>query len=274
MLFLAYLVFAGYFLTANLFFLTVGHTHEDVDQLFAIVVSLILRCRFETPAELLVFVAEELRPRFAAKHEELQAETLSAVRDFSGWLAPLNRTLWNAFANRKGMEAPHAFTFKLGRELRPSERAWFRGPGVEKFERAGPGASDSRSVYCCVKEFMHSVDLKQAPVLTIPAGRALHEMSPRNVVARRPLGEATIKNYMKLQQRCIQYGLQDAARGLDALLYDRTYSVPQLLWLTHSDVCFRWECAEVDARDHMVSNRFFPHLPNSLHLLAGDREVV
>ena len=84
MMFLAYLVLSGRFQTANIFFLVVGHTHEDIDQLFAVVVSLILRCRFETPAELLAFVAKGLRPRFAAKREEIHAETLSAVRDFSG----------------------------------------------------------------------------------------------------------------------------------------------------------------------------------------------
>ena len=39
---MAWLVKAGLFETANLFFLRVGHTHEDIDQLFSILVALIL----------------------------------------------------------------------------------------------------------------------------------------------------------------------------------------------------------------------------------------
>ena len=36
MLFLAYLVALGYFVAVNIVFLMVGHTHEDVDQLFVV----------------------------------------------------------------------------------------------------------------------------------------------------------------------------------------------------------------------------------------------
>ena len=48
--FLAYLVAKGYFSSATLNFLTVGHTHEDVDRLFAMIILLVLRPKlWETP---------------------------------------------------------------------------------------------------------------------------------------------------------------------------------------------------------------------------------
>ena len=59
---MAWLVKASLLETANLFFLRVGHTHEDIDKLFSILVALILRCHhFQTPRELLNFLVQELR---------------------------------------------------------------------------------------------------------------------------------------------------------------------------------------------------------------------
>ena len=76
------------------------------------IVSLILSIRaFETPSELMDYLLEKLRPKFAAKQELVTGTMLTAVRDFKKRLDPLNRTLWNAFANRQQKEAPHAFTF-------------------------------------------------------------------------------------------------------------------------------------------------------------------
>ena len=43
--FLAYLVSAGYFRTCTLNFLTVGHTHEDIDQLFGLMIQVAGRKR-------------------------------------------------------------------------------------------------------------------------------------------------------------------------------------------------------------------------------------
>ena len=50
---LAYLVSKYKFASTNLFFLMVGHTHEDVDLMFGILLSLVLRRRtFQVPDEL------------------------------------------------------------------------------------------------------------------------------------------------------------------------------------------------------------------------------
>ena len=103
----------------------VGHTHEDIDQLFGVVVSLILQLgAFQTIPELLNFLLEKLREKFAAKTEVVTQTCLSAIRNFQLWMEPLDRTVWNCWGNREKVEAPHAFTYKLGRDLGPSERAW------------------------------------------------------------------------------------------------------------------------------------------------------
>ena len=62
--FLAFLVSRRLFLSVNLMFLVVGHTHEDIDQLFGVVVSLILQLgAFETIEELMEHLLEELRAK-------------------------------------------------------------------------------------------------------------------------------------------------------------------------------------------------------------------
>ena len=54
-LFLIWLVARGYFKTTNVLFLRVGHTHEDIDQLFSIIVSIIFKLRtWEVPDDLLM----------------------------------------------------------------------------------------------------------------------------------------------------------------------------------------------------------------------------
>lgn len=52
----------------------------------------------------------------------------------------------NCWGNRDGIEAPHAFSYKLAQELAPSDKAWIPS-----------GVLDSchpRDVFCCVKAYM------------------------------------------------------------------------------------------------------------------------
>jgi hypothetical protein len=103
-LFMAFLVAKHKFMSANLFHLMVGHTHEDVDQLFGVVLTLILRKQhFEEPGELMSYVLTSLSGHFAQRGEELSVQKLTAVRDFIEWLAPTGVTLHNAFSNRHGI---------------------------------------------------------------------------------------------------------------------------------------------------------------------------
>ena len=80
-LWLAWLVAASLFESANLFFLRVGHTHEDIDQLFGVIATLIIKCHtYETPEQLMKYLAKSLTPKFAAKNELLTSEMVTAVR--------------------------------------------------------------------------------------------------------------------------------------------------------------------------------------------------
>ncbi len=130
----------GLFDTVTINFLRVGHTHEDIDQFFSLVVSLILKCNnFQCPSELIAFLEKELQPKFHTRKEFIHSEVFTGIYDWSSWLSTLNRNLSGCFANRDKREAPHSFTFKLGQALRPQECEWFKSQG-----QGGKGAHPER----------------------------------------------------------------------------------------------------------------------------------
>jgi hypothetical protein len=236
-----------------------SYVPSRADQLFGVIVSLILSIgTFQTPDELMEYLLEKLRPKFAAKQELVTGTMLTAVRDFKTWLKPLNRTLWHAFANRQQKEAPHAFTFKQGRELSHSEKMWF---GEEASRSLGV-----EDIYCCVKTYMHSRTLQQEPVLAVPDGRAsLIGRAPTDVVARHPLSLDRVKELLKLEMKLLSHGLHHASQALHSLIVDNSWSVPPLPWLSNDG-----EVAWLDRSDS--GNYYFPHLPNSsFRLFAADR---
>ena len=117
-LFQALLVSRRLFKTVTMNYFMVGHTHEDIDQLFGLVVRILLqKTTYQTPAELLEFIAAHLRPKVVARGEILDARLLTAVRDFCAWLLPIQKTIHNGFANRGGIETAHSFIYKSGRQL-------------------------------------------------------------------------------------------------------------------------------------------------------------
>ena len=256
--FLAVLVSRRLFSSVNLFFLVVGHTHEDIDQLFGVVCSLILQmCSFQTVKELMEYLLEKLKAKFAAKTELVTHTCLTAIRDFSRWLEPLNRTVWNCWGNRQGVEAPHAFSFKLGCDLDVCERQWL-GP-----ESRSLGVSED--VYCCVKTYMRDTQLQQAPAMILPAGRVDRLIGePSEVCSRHPLGKTKQDNYMKLAEKLKDNGLSRGAKALHDLVFDRSFSLPKFPWLVNG-----WRVQREDRSDS--GNYFFRHLPaSSWQLFAGD----
>jgi hypothetical protein len=251
-------------------FLLVGHTHEDIDQLFGVVCGLIHRKRhYEVPEDLMTFLLANLAAKFEQKGEELRVARLTTVRDFTSWLAPLNVTLSNAFANRDGIEAPHAFSFKLRRDLLPSERAWFQNRAASR--RPSPGVQVQESdedVMCCVKTYMRDIDLQQALVLALPADRCsrVAATGPANVVPMHEMGPKTIESLLLLAQMCeTELDLPRAARGLQDLVRKRVYTFLVDEWLTR-------ECQPQPSVATMGGNPFFAHLPaTSWQLVARHR---
>ena len=79
-------------------FLMVGHTHEDVDQLFAAVCEYLGRRRdFRGPMEVIAYLREALRERVARKGEGFTVSWVSNIRDYNAWLNRLQVKLYNAF---------------------------------------------------------------------------------------------------------------------------------------------------------------------------------
>ena len=78
-------------------FLMVGHTHEDVDQLFAAVCEYVGRRRdFQVPMDVIEYLRKTLHDRVARKGEEFKVSWVSGVRDYNAWLNRLQVELYNA----------------------------------------------------------------------------------------------------------------------------------------------------------------------------------
>jgi len=147
-LFESWLVSAHKFDTVDHLSLTVGHTHEDIDQLFAVLMHILLQYgHYETPEEMLEILCQGLREKVAAKHEQLIAKHLTSVRNWAAWLAYLDMGLSNCWANRGGLEAAHSFSYKLYQKLSTADLVWLSHDETL--------AAHPMDVYCCIKAYMH-----------------------------------------------------------------------------------------------------------------------
>ena len=189
--FMAYLVVRYKFRTTHLMFLIVGHTHEDIDQLFGLVLQVVLRVvKFQTKGELVELLRTRMRHLIENRGETLHVDVLEHVRDFHTWLAPLKVELYNCWGTRRGVEAPHAFSYKLRRDLDSHEAA-----AVET--RRGCGTD----VMCCVKTYMHSPQLQQSPLVVLPRERyaaAALSAGPVAMVQRHKVSEKRKEELMDL----------------------------------------------------------------------------
>ena len=240
--FLAYLVGRGKFRSANLFFLMVGHTHEDVDQLFGLITSLLFKMShgFETAAELCRELYQWLLSRVQGKNEKLIVKEIHGVRDFAAWLAPLGAEAYNCFANRQGILAPHAFSFVRRRDARS------RVPGGNPLD-----------VMCNVKNYMRDKRPTQC-VLMLPAAsiNRVQAAVPPSCLPRRPYSAKELDNIGKLQIACARLGMKAAADKLVSLLGARTHVLPALRWL--GSPALPHSPAEEKPR-----NPYFAHLPQN-----------
>ena len=152
------------FCTVTMNFLMVGHTHEDIDQLFALICQYVIRRhRWQTPEEFKRLVREALSDRIAEKGEVLVVQGLRCIRDYSTWLAPQQVAMFGCWGNRDGFESPHSFAFKKRSDLSAEELAQVQG-------RRGV-AESADDVFCCVKAYMRDKRLQQPPVLVLPVSR-------------------------------------------------------------------------------------------------------
>ena len=145
---LTWMIGKGKFDSISLNFLPVGHTHEDIDQLFALMCGVMCRERvWENPDEVEQVIKKGLAGHVAKQKEEFKVESIASIHPY------------NTFLPRAGLESALSFTFKLGMDLAAAEMNMLPKP---------PGA---RSVYCCVKEAMHHLQLNGPPVLYVTPER-------------------------------------------------------------------------------------------------------
>ena len=254
--FLCYLVLKGKFLTATLNFLTVGHTHEDIDRFFALVLMTVLRKRaFEVPEDLVEQLQTSLQAWTEKRGEELSVQLVEAIRDFTSWLDPLGIKLEGAFMPRQGKPASHSFSYKVRTDLTPAEAAaWAAAPGNR---RAPPHPED---VFGVLKGRMYMIKTK-TPVLALPHCRLafmINNLVPTTLLSRQPFTPREQENLQKLITifRTMPNGYLRAAATIERLLQGaENFQIPPSPWLE----------TEPPAREavHLTQNQYYEHLPDT-----------
>ena len=247
------------FSTVTLNFLMVGHTHEDIDQLFSLICQYVVRRhRWQTPEEFQRIVRESLAQKVAEKGEVLVVRGLRCIRDYCKWLEPQRITLYGCWGNRDGFEAPHSFAFKRRMDLSAHEHAQVQGRRVRGFPE------HPEDVFCCVKAYMRDKRLQQAPLVVLPQSRRDRvqgrpdTVEPIHMTDDRASQLEAIATV--LEQEC--YGYYRAARALRELARSRIDPpLPAPGWLEEPPV------AQPPVVD--VGNEYFGHLPDiSWHMHA------
>ena len=271
-MFLASLVHLEYFSSATINCLMVGHTHEDIDQLFGLMVEWLARKHsWETPEDIMLFLLEKMARHFVEKGERFFVDRLSAVRDYKTWCQAGTHQLYHGFGNRGGIESPHSFSFKRRRDLSQSD--WdARGPGELSLAQqlgargaaGAPGAAGARGaagdndVYCVVKDFMRDPGPQQAPVLTICAADVQPwDPRPTLVLQVKAWSKEAITNLLTLADFCKHdFQMPSAAAALHKLAVERHYEVAADQWLDIVTNAPRQALGD-------SGNPYFPHLPAS-----------
>jgi hypothetical protein len=233
----------------------VGHTHEDVDQLFALISAFVLRKKqYLSPSAIATFLQESLEPRFAARNEKFEAEVMTGVRSFTSWLAPLAEQgihLHNAFMTRGGKEAPHSFSYRRTESLSSKE--------LEMLTAAERQALGTRDVSACVKTYVRDLEPQQPPVLIVkPHELTRLQPEPQELVLRKPLSSRALEGYLTLAQACEkELDMPVAAVALRDLVHAREYT------LCHSPFLTSPRARQIRTSMGELGHPYFPHLPKS-----------
>jgi len=263
LVFLSYLVAKGKFSTATLNFLLEGHTHEDVDRLFAYILIMVLkRYRFEIPEDLVRKMEEVLQDHVASKKEDLYVESVAFVRDFTAWLDPLGITLYNSMMPRDGRPTAHAFSMKIRADLSPREIKALGRPRRRGFP------DNPEDVFIVCKGRMHMTETHR-PILALPhvtlAG--VQTTSPQMMLPRNPFEQSQrnkLEELVGVLRRMPKPYPRAAARIEKILGGDLGAEPGPLMWLQAH--------APPRAVVQVTTNAYYEHLPdNSWNLLAKFR---
>ncbi len=223
------------------------------DQLFGMTAAIMLQqAHFQTPCEMLDCLRDRMRNRLERDGVVFHTQMLSAVRDYSRWLYPIQRTLHNGFASRGGIEAAHSYAYKPRALLSACERS----------QVPGASASDNTmDVFCSVKAYMRDLDLNQVPLLVLRPTEIqdVPGRLPPTVVPLRALSKERIETLLGLSDALQVPGqeLPCAAAALKDLVFSNAFELMELPWLEHPR---QVQVAEIH---EMGGAPLFPHLPRT-----------
>ena len=170
-MFLATVVGRKQMLSAILNFLIVGHTHEDIDQLFSVLLALVVRRhQFHAPPELVLEIQIAMDQVFSNRPEEVSVHLLGEIFDFGSWLEAEGVHLHNCWVPRDDVDAPHSFCYKMREDLTAEESA-------EVQRHRAPHPANDEDVFCVTKRWMHSQHACP-PALVLPVARLQRLQSP------------------------------------------------------------------------------------------------
>ena len=271
-MFLATVVGRKKMLSAILNFLIVGHTHEDIDQLFSVLLALVVRRhRFHTPQELVLEIQIAMDKVFADRPEEVSVHMLGEIFDFGSWLLAEGVHLHNCWVSREGVDAPHSFCYKMREDLTASESA-------QVLQRRAPHPAHDEDVFCVTKRWMHS---EQAcpPVLVLPVPRLHLLESPGPVVQKLPTVQMDDPRKKQLQDLAThlenmtedwgtEFSYFRAAQALRDLAAERVPPPVVHTWLWDADPPRHGPLQR-------TQNRYFNNIPNmAWSMLARFRRLA
>ena len=256
--YLATLVSRQKFLTCVLNFLTVGHTHEDVDQVFSVLLASVLhRHRFIVPSDLVALIQARMHV-FAKCGEECHAFLLDHIFDFGSWLDPQGIHLHNCFVTRQGVDAPHSFLYKQRQDLTPREQA-------QLLARRVTMEPDCTDVFCVTKHFMHNTAPNGPPVLVLPRSRCdrLHAHGPEIACVKRRGMTADRRDELRMLASALE-ALSAEWRSQHSY-FRAAHCLRELAdWTPQGPAAHTWLWHQVPRRAHPVvetNNRYFNNLP-------------
>jgi hypothetical protein len=199
----ASLVGRGTFKTVSLHYLRKGHTHEDIDQRFKILSTLLSRATLlETPDDFRTLMTKSLP---VPSGQSLRVVTMHPPYDW-----------WQYYGNpaafpydvhgHTGPSAGHAFRLvrwtasdsQSGSSLLPS--------GAGNVAPCVPSPLQNGDVVLCVKHYMRDAFAAQPPVVIVPAAAVerLPSGIPKHTTRRVEMAKAQAKEYRKTAAACVR----------------------------------------------------------------------
>lgn len=190
--FLSYLVATEKFECVEQQFMQTGHTHNEQDQRFSSVTTLLSRAPVLEDA---TDFADWIRNIAPPRNRSLHVEVLDTTYDFSAWFSALQIQLSGLAATHAEPDTNHSWRF-VRHSMLPQ---LVSDPVIECGVAAWEGCpSDGRDVILLVKQFLHHADFSQRALLVQPHAEAAKlRMCELGVKAANSLGDRAIHEFRK-----------------------------------------------------------------------------